>query len=455
MMADFLNQDIQQILNIKKHCTHLYFDNHCFHLHPKVLINNFISKRTKTKPYAKILAQQSMSTQNENNNDDERNILSYYGFYSTLISMKLKVCELNIARDALQHYNKPLTIVCTKKSHDLFDSVRRISCLLIDMNVIGTNSPTLQILDSCLFTVFIKCYIVLNYSEFRDAINSQCKYYAIKNQCKYYNHKYKHCGACLWFKSELKVTLGYLMLFCADKIIRFIKTTENTMLKQIAFSNINATWNKHRNIVTLAIYKIKTTLDIEKLKTFGREYILDTFEEYKRKERDHVPFFDFNMCSNIFHIIGKVKSLVDGNYDIAKGYFVMSISGQNGLYRRVLSLIALSDNCYLNGEYLLGYVLLKCSYILCKEYILPSFVNKGYFKKRKKFIKKRYKIKCVCCGLGKRDGVCIKCCIGCMKVMYCSKSCQKIHWKQQHSYDCDKQWKSIYWLLKNVLIDKL
>ena len=101
---------------------------------------------------------------------------------------------------------------------------------------------------------------------------------------------------------------------------------------------------------------------------------------------------------------------------------------------------------------MIGVKILKCLYKLCNGYILPSFVNKQYFKLRKKFKKKQSKLLCSYC---KRKNKKLKSCIGCMKVFYCNKKCQKLHWKMFHRNKCDDEWKQIYPMLQETILDRM
>ena len=53
------------------------------------------------------------------------------------------------------------------------------------------------------------------------------------------------------------------------------------------------------------------------------------------------------------------------------------------------------------------------------------------------------KLRCNNCGSNKcnnETSKVLKACIGCMKVGYCSKKCQKIDWNKRHRFTCDRSW---------------
>merc|ERR1711971_145770 len=113
------------------------------------------------------------------------------------------------------------------------------------------------------------------------------------------------------------------------------------------------------------------------------------------------------------------------------------------------ALIGLSRNCYQCKEFLIGYKVLRCAYKLANGYIFPSFVNVNYLKKQRKYRRKYERMRCRHCDKHMVD---LKCCSLCMKVVYCSKKCQKIDWKQEHRKECDKSWQQTYPLLRDEII---
>merc|ERR1712228_187897 len=48
-----------------------------------------------------------------------------------------------------------------------------------------------------------------------------------------------------------------------------------------------------------------------------------------------------------------------------------------------------------------------------------------------------------------------KACTGCMKVVYCSRMCQKLDWNTEHRSECDRSWNSVYSALKTALLGRL
>eukprot|EP01084_Bolivina_argentea_P294316 506373_1 len=102
-------------------------------------------------------------------------------------------------------------------------------------------------------------------------------------------------------------------------------------------------------------------------------------------------------------------------------------------FNKVYIIYILSNiyKCYKNKEYFIAKKFWKFGYRLHQnknEYIKSQI-------KLKKISKKCKKIKCSNCN---KKG--LKCCVGCMKISYCCRQCQKIHWKHKHKYECAKNW---------------
>merc|ERR1712157_333514 len=98
------------------------------------------------------------------------------------------------------------------------------------------------------------------------------------------------------------------------------------------------------------------------------------------------------------HIMGQMYRELDHDFDTANQYLAVSACVNASLYKRVMSMKALSDCCFENGQYLIAKKLLKAIYILCNGYFLPSFVEKEYAEKLKKCEEKIEMIACGRCG---------------------------------------------------------
>eukprot|EP01084_Bolivina_argentea_P317027 549605_1 len=157
--------------------------------------------------------------------------------------------------------------------------------------------------------------------------------------------------------------------------------------------------------------------------------------------------------------IGKVYSVVDRNYEAATKYYFNAIMKSFdaikdvkccGNYVTAMSLFALSENCYLNKEYVMSIKVLNYAYKIGYGLMLHSFFESKYPIQKKQILKKLENMKCRNCNALAR-----KSCAGCMKAFYCSKRCQKLQWKIKHNGKCDRSWRFIYGELKINLFNRL
>eukprot|EP01084_Bolivina_argentea_P216182 367302_1 len=310
----------------------------------------------------------------------------------------------------------------------------------------------------------------------------------------------KKCDQCEGLDFLKEIYLGYLMVFCSSNILNQLKSISRSKLKQMLmlFYESNSSFFDPKQVNTKLIpisvqnklgnmAKIMKKWNQYNVRKKGRRHILRAFNWYcnfikifaqmkGRKGKLHAcnrycncdqvkKITDthkhgknvlFNAESHTpFHVMGKLMCWIDRRYDIANQYFVIATCITNDLYERVLSLSSLSYNCYLNGQYFIGMKILRSVYKLCNGYILPSLVKKCR-KQKKKFVKKINKLRCINCNV---KGYKLNACKGCMKTVYCSVHCQKIHWKTKHRNQCDKLWKSkrilLYSMIKTLIFDRL
>ena len=132
--------------------------------------------------------------------------------------------------------------------------------------------------------------------------------------------------------------------------------------------------------------------------------------------------------------------------------FTASINASRSIYTMALSLRYMSEACAKMGQFVIALRLLSVAYKLCtmnELVICPSFVNKIYWRKRKRIKKELNRMFCSHCG---RKGK-LKCCTGCMTAVYCSKRCQKRDWKKSHRKNCDNaMWSKYYPMMKAQMI---
>ena len=122
------------------------------------------------------------------------------------------------------------------------------------------------------------------------------------------------------------------------------------------------------------------------------------------------------------------------------------IKGSCSLYDKIISMRVWSNNFYQAKDYWVGYKFLQTAYKLANGYILQkSFIESDYKIQRRKFIKEFKKLTCdnIDCNIKYDRKSPLKPCVGCMKVQFCSKKCQKSHWNAGHHKDCDKGWENM------------
>ena len=160
--------------------------------------------------------------------------------------------------------------------------------------------------------------------------------------------------------------------------------------------------------------------------------------------------------AHVPYILGQYFRIKLKNYGSARMCYFVAVITFSDLYPRALSMKGFALNCYRNKEYLMGLRVLRCAYQCCNGHILPSFVHEFYPKQRRKFEKKLKAIKCSHCSAPYDKS--FKCCSGCMGELYCSRSCQKKHWKKQHRNECNGQWRmgvGLYMKLKKDIFAKM
>ncbi|MCP4988200.1 MAG: hypothetical protein GY928_19770, partial [Colwellia sp.] len=198
-----------------------------------------------------------------------------------------------------------------------------------------------------------------------------------------------------------RIYLGYLMMSCNEFLFDMIKYLSQSDIKTIVRQSCGvkkSKWLTH----LVKVMKKWTRKDIF---TVGQQNVLQMYKfmvtSHKRLnhilccEDKHADFFA------IFYVLGQVWSKPLGlgyNYDLANQYFVIATCIAPDIYHIVLSLKALSTNCYLNYQYMVGLKILRFVNKLCLETCsFPSLVQK-HPKKRKIFKKRIAKLICFNCG---------------------------------------------------------
>eukprot|EP01084_Bolivina_argentea_P026929 50060_1 len=323
--------------------------------------------------------------------------------------------------------------------------------------------------------IVIECmHHITQKHEYDDIIFSRFIYYITLIECGlsciHSTNNPRKCSQCKSKKNikHLKMDtvrqafLGYLMIFCTDNIYRKLVAISTKHLAE--FLKSYAAKFKSKKSETYFIQKARSLKQIystlQNIKKEGVKHSMDslcfflkmmkkssflngTSQKSNRKisSNSHDNCGSELFCNSwnnlMYHVNGKIYSLVLRDYSTAIGFLVVSCCTAFSLYERCISLRALSKNCYLSGQYLIGKKILKATYILCNGYILPIFVNKEYFVERKKFRRKLKQVKCANCD---ENDVGLRCCSGCMAVFYCSKKCQKLDWNNIHRIKCTRVW---------------
>eukprot|EP01084_Bolivina_argentea_P316078 547804_1 len=220
--------------------------------------------------------------------------------------------------------------------------------------------------------------------------------------------------------------LAFLMIFCKDSIQNMLcnKTEKELQTQIISISNsaelqINTRTLDDVTVIKLSKYIIRFRHNTDIYGVCLVQKLIST--ESPNIKGD----FTFS-CAKMYY---KYRKYLD-----AKKAFIKAIIFADSFVIMALSLQYLSKLCKHFGEYGIGLRCLKRAYKLCcveKDIsILPSFVQTSYPKKQRSFMNKLNKIKCGYCAI--KNGIELRSCTGCMKVMYCNKRCQKMHWKSRH-----------------------
>ena len=195
----------------------------------------------------------------------------------------------------------------------------------------------------------------------------------------------------------------------------------------------------------------------------GQKLIFSALDDFDRSAK-YRNTLDLNMWPAISFIVASAFSLVRKQHQNTILFYVLSALAHHlhtDLYDRIIALRALANECIDHKEYLIAIRILKSARKLCGKYMLPSFVNKEYRQKKKEIKQKLEIMNCFGC---KQKGKALKCCTGCMKAYYCSKKCQKRHWRKSHRKKCKYIWTrqptknrgcDLYYMLEDCIFEPL
>lgn len=153
----------------------------------------------------------------------------------------------------------------------------------------------------------------------------------------------------------------------------------------------------------------------------------------------------------IFWTHAKMHHYHSKNYDKALEFYALTAVAIPNHYLKVVSLIEMSNICRLQTRYSLSSSLLRMVFAMCcKMDVMPRFVSCDYDKKRRGLRKSKARLTCVYCGKRALEQR-LKVCKGCMRSVYCSRTCQKADWSSQHREVCDGMWSSMYSALLSIV----
>ena len=187
----------------------------------------------------------------------------------------------------------------------------------------------------------------------------------------------------------------------------------------------------------------------------------ENYDQRKRRAE-----FDARLIEIMFDSISTIKenaklrmelhepqTIITHNHHVTKIVAVVKICIANDLITKTTELITLALASAQHGEYFIAKRMMQCSFRLCSVVISTNLV-----KRLKSLSTLWWRAQCSYCGNTCADTRCStkhKACSGCMKLVYCSRGCQKKHWNCQHRRRCDQSWLSIYKALKIIILDRV
>eukprot|EP01084_Bolivina_argentea_P021177 39329_1 len=241
-----------------------------------------------------------------------------------------------------------------------------------------------------------------------------------------------------------KIYLGFVMVSCAKYIHTYLQRLSVKKIKKSFFHYV-----KEYSHQTIAKWK---TIIAEKSKEIKHWTIKNFLQKGKQFVMSKENIFVINGNPVFAHVMAEISRIVDGDFDKAEMYYTKAVCDGSYLCDKVRSLRSLSYCCYVNEQYCFGYKILKCAHKLSIGFMFPSFVKTVYFEKRKLFKMQINQLKCSNCGLKKSK---MRVCCGCMKVVYCNRTCQKRGWNSNHREKCINVWNSLYHAFKGIIFDRL
>eukprot|EP01083_Nonionella_stella_P164476 544444_1 len=294
--------------------------------------------------------------------------------------------------------------------------------------------------DQHLYFRAILCVESRHISAYHDQI--YCLFLHLERICSKTTYEREHNSDQFnYLDNHDNIVHGYMNVFCSSFFQKFCQEScTNKTRELLQFHLFDARRNKQRGLLqVLKGMEYKTNINLSDLPQH------QDMDDYRERLEWYLNDGDEAfMC-------GAVLTEAKQYYKAIQQFAICCVRSSS-LLIKALCLRDLSYASYMNGQYLLALKSLKMCYNICNGHFLPSFVNK-MFPLRKKMIKKSMKTnssKCECCGKGMQARR--FCCSGCMEIMYCTKKCQKLHWKRSHSLQCTQLFQQIYKDLKPVFI---
>lgn len=248
--------------------------------------------------------------------------------------------------------------------------------------------------------------------------------------------------------NKWKTYFGILLISYPQRVLKYIKSQTISQLKHritklTEIGNCKCCLKSMKPIrISLLIRRLKKCAKNSQIRDIGISYLEEATQSQDNMNPDSPTFgkyikYQVDLIKN-----NEVKTIQEMTMNLL-------LLGRpcGSLYRTVMYLRELSNWYYYLQEYWMGYQILQNAYKLANGYILQkSFIETDYKKKKQKYIKQLSKFKCSNTGCNRRHlrKSPLRACYGCMRVAYCSKKCQKIHWNAVHNEECNKQWETTY-----------
>eukprot|EP01084_Bolivina_argentea_P296347 510380_1 len=215
--------------------------------------------------------------------------------------------------------------------------------------------------------------------------------------------------------------LAYLIIF-REQIIAMLlnKCNDQALIQQLSH------YYKNGSLKSLEWNLTNLKKQLHDIRSDFKMYPINLVENVSKANRHWIDY--------MYYMKGRLL-LLQGHFVDAKNSFIIEVCNCRHLYIRVVAMQYLTLLCGCAEEYGLGLKLWKLARKLCHVeadlYIMSSVVKSTccIYKRKKYFQKKVNKMKCghYKCKANKCK---LKCCSGCMKLMYCSKKCQRYDWSR-------------------------